>query len=82
MRSASRTNPRGGQGPGHDVAVRIAGAVGLDEWTDICAGIDLLIADGVADPDRLGIDGWSPMPLSAEIGTTQDRGGGEGGHDG
>ncbi|WP_435823620.1 S9 family peptidase [Micromonospora haikouensis] len=52
-------NPRGGQGHGHEFAVRVAGAVGLDEWTDICAGIDLLIADGVADPDRLGIGGWS-----------------------
>jgi dipeptidyl aminopeptidase/acylaminoacyl peptidase len=52
-------NPRGGQGHGHDFAVRVAGAVGLDEWTDICAGIDLLIADGVAAPDRLGIGGWS-----------------------
>jgi len=52
-------NPRGGQGHGHDFAVRVAGAVGLDEWTDICTGIDLLIADGVANPDRLGIGGWS-----------------------
>ncbi|MFC0527188.1 S9 family peptidase [Phytohabitans kaempferiae] len=52
-------NPRGGQGHGHDFAVRVAGAVGLDEWTDIRTGIDLLIADGVADPDRLGIGGWS-----------------------
>ncbi|WP_329109988.1 S9 family peptidase [Micromonospora sp. NBC_01699] len=52
-------NPRGGKGHGHDFAVRVAGAVGLDEWTDICAGIDLLVADGVADPARLGIGGWS-----------------------
>jgi dipeptidyl aminopeptidase/acylaminoacyl peptidase len=52
-------NPRGGKGHGHDFAVRVAGAVGLDEWTDICTGIDLLIADGIADPDRLGIGGWS-----------------------
>jgi dipeptidyl aminopeptidase/acylaminoacyl peptidase len=52
-------NPRGGQGHGHDFAVKVAGAVGLDEWTDICVGIDLLIADGIADPDRLGIGGWS-----------------------
>jgi dipeptidyl aminopeptidase/acylaminoacyl peptidase len=52
-------NPRGGQGHGHDFAARVAGAVGLDEWTDICTGIDLLVADGVADPDRLGIGGWS-----------------------
>jgi dipeptidyl aminopeptidase/acylaminoacyl peptidase len=52
-------NPRGGKGHGHDFAVRVAGAVGLDEWTDILAGIDLLVAGGVADPDRLGIGGWS-----------------------
>ncbi|MGW4939963.1 S9 family peptidase [Actinoplanes sp. NPDC004185] len=52
-------NPRGGMGHGHDFAVRVAGAVGLEEWTDICTGIDRLIADGVADPDRLGIGGWS-----------------------
>ncbi|MEU8236389.1 prolyl oligopeptidase family serine peptidase [Actinoplanes sp. NPDC048967] len=52
-------NPRGGMGHGHDFAVRVAGAVGLAEWTDIGAGIDRLIADGVADPDRLGIGGWS-----------------------
>ncbi|MDQ7909736.1 S9 family peptidase [Phytohabitans sp. ZYX-F-186] len=52
-------NPRGGQGHGHDFAVRVAGAVGLDEWGDISAGIDLLVAGGVADPDRLGIGGWS-----------------------
>jgi dipeptidyl aminopeptidase/acylaminoacyl peptidase len=50
-------NPRGGQGHGHEFAV--AGAVGTDEWTDILSGIDLLIAGGVADPDRLGIGGWS-----------------------
>ncbi|MGN9910049.1 S9 family peptidase [Phytohabitans sp. LJ34] len=52
-------NPRGGRGHGHDFAVRVAGAVGLDEWTDIRAGIDMLVASGVADPDRLGIGGWS-----------------------
>jgi dipeptidyl aminopeptidase/acylaminoacyl peptidase len=52
-------NPRGGKGHGHDFAARAAGAVGLDEWSDIGAGIDLLIADGVADPERLGIGGWS-----------------------
>ncbi|SEO46053.1 S9 family peptidase [Actinacidiphila rubida] len=52
-------NPRGGQGHGHAFAAAVAGRVGLEEWTDILTGIDLLVADGVADPDRLGIDGWS-----------------------
>lgn len=52
-------NPRGGQGHGHAFAASVAGEVGTDEWTDILTGIDTLIADGVADPDRLGIAGWS-----------------------
>jgi dipeptidyl aminopeptidase/acylaminoacyl peptidase len=52
-------NPRGGSGHGHEFAAAVAGRVGLDEWTDIVSGIDLLIADEVADPDRLGIGGYS-----------------------
>ena len=52
-------NPRGGQGRGHRFALSVAGRVGREEWTDILSGIDLLIAEGVADPDRLGIAGGS-----------------------
>lgn len=52
-------NPRGGQGHGHAFAASAADAIGGAEWTDITEGIDLLIAEGVADPDRLGIGGWS-----------------------
>jgi dipeptidyl aminopeptidase/acylaminoacyl peptidase len=52
-------NPRGGQGHGHEFAASVEGAVGLEEWTDIVTGIDLLVADGIADPARLGIGGWS-----------------------
>ncbi|MEU4805654.1 S9 family peptidase [Actinosynnema sp. NPDC023587] len=52
-------NPRGGRGHGHRLAAGVAGRVGREEWTDILTGIDLLIAEGVADPDRLGIAGWS-----------------------
>jgi dipeptidyl aminopeptidase/acylaminoacyl peptidase len=52
-------NPRGSQGHGHEFAAMVSGAVGTDEWTDLLHGIDVLIADGVADPDRLGIGGWS-----------------------
>ncbi|MEV0155651.1 prolyl oligopeptidase family serine peptidase [Micromonospora sp. NPDC050686] len=52
-------NPRGGQGHGHEFAASVAGRVGQQEWTDIQTGIDLLIAQGIADPHRLGIAGWS-----------------------
>ncbi len=52
-------NPRGGQGHGHEFAASVAGRAGLEEWGDLETGIDLLIAEGVADPERLGIAGWS-----------------------
>jgi len=52
-------NPRGGQGHGHAFAAAVAARVGAEEWGDIQAGIDLLVDAGVADPDRLGIGGWS-----------------------
>jgi dipeptidyl aminopeptidase/acylaminoacyl peptidase len=41
------------------IAASVAGRVGEEEWTDVLTGIDLLIAEGVADPDRLGIAGSS-----------------------
>jgi dipeptidyl aminopeptidase/acylaminoacyl peptidase len=56
-------NPRGGVGHGRDFAAAVVrsagGAVGGADWSDIVSGIDLLIAEGVADPDRLGIGGAS-----------------------
>jgi dipeptidyl aminopeptidase/acylaminoacyl peptidase len=52
-------NPRGSSGRGYKFADTVAGAVGQAEWTDILGGIDVLVAEGVADPDRLGIGGWS-----------------------
>jgi dipeptidyl aminopeptidase/acylaminoacyl peptidase len=52
-------NPRGGLGRGHDFADRVAGAVGIDDWADIEAGLDQLVSGAIADPARLGIGGWS-----------------------
>jgi len=52
-------NPRGGVGHGRDFAAAVARSVGGAEWSDIISGIDLLIAEGIADPDRLGIGGAS-----------------------
>ncbi|MEV7552998.1 prolyl oligopeptidase family serine peptidase [Amycolatopsis sp. NPDC089917] len=52
-------NPRGGQGHGREFAESVGGRVGLEEWQDLETGIDLLVAEGVADPARLGIAGWS-----------------------
>jgi dipeptidyl aminopeptidase/acylaminoacyl peptidase len=46
-------------GHGTDFADRVSGAVGLDDWGDIVSGIDHVISLNLADPDRLGIGGWS-----------------------
>jgi dipeptidyl aminopeptidase/acylaminoacyl peptidase len=64
-------NPRGSQGHGRAFAAMVAGAVGLGEWTDILAGVDELVAAGVADPGRLGIAGWSHGGFMAAWAATQ-----------
>jgi dipeptidyl aminopeptidase/acylaminoacyl peptidase len=64
-------NPRGSQGHGQAFAALVAGAVGEDEWTDILAGVDDLVAAGVADPGRLGIAGWSHGGFMAAWAVTQ-----------
>lgn len=52
-------NYRGSTGWGLAFAESNIGDMGGADFTDIQSGIDRLIADGVADPDRLGIGGWS-----------------------
>jgi dipeptidyl aminopeptidase/acylaminoacyl peptidase len=52
-------NPRGSQGRGPAFAARVVGDLGGAELGDVLAGIDLLTAEGVADPARLAIAGWS-----------------------
>jgi dipeptidyl aminopeptidase/acylaminoacyl peptidase len=64
-------NPRGSQGHGRAFADMVAGAVGRGEWTDILAGIDDLVAAGVADPGRLGVAGWSHGGFTAAWAATQ-----------
>jgi dipeptidyl aminopeptidase/acylaminoacyl peptidase len=64
-------NPRGSQGHGREFAAAVAGAVGQEEWTDILAGLDDLVAGGVADPARLGIAGWSHGGFMAAWAVTQ-----------
>lgn len=66
-------NPRGSQGHGSVFASLVAGQVGADEWDDVMAGIDTLVADGVADPARLGIAGWSHGGFLAAWAVTQTR---------
>lgn len=52
-------NYRGSSGRGREYSRALWGRWGAFEPTDVEAVVDRLIADGLADPDRLGIGGWS-----------------------
>lgn len=52
-------NPRGSWGYGHSFQASNVGDLGGGDWRDINAGIDDLIAAGLADPERLAVGGWS-----------------------
>ena len=52
-------NPRGSVGRGHAFAQGVIGDGGGIDYRDIMAGVDHCIAEGIADPERLGIAGLS-----------------------
>lgn len=52
-------NYRGSTGYGDDVMRAIIGRYFEDDIDDIITGIDYLIEQGIADPDKLGCHGWS-----------------------
>lgn len=52
-------NPRGSSGRGFDFAKAIYADWGNVDARDVLAGVDHVVAMGIADPERLGIGGWS-----------------------
>jgi dipeptidyl aminopeptidase/acylaminoacyl peptidase len=52
-------NPRGSTGRGPEYSNANFGDVGGGEYRDMLAGVDAMIERGIADPDGLGIGGWS-----------------------
>ena len=52
-------NPRGSSGYGRDFSRAICADWGNKDYDDVMAAVDTAIAMGVADPDRLGVGGWS-----------------------
>ena len=52
-------NPRGSMGWGTAFAEANIGDMGGADWGDIVAGVDHCVAEGIADPERLGVGGWS-----------------------
>jgi dipeptidyl aminopeptidase/acylaminoacyl peptidase len=66
-------NPRGSIGYGHAFVAANRGDWGGGDFKDILAGIDFLVRRGLADPDRLGIGGWSYGGYMAAWAITQTR---------
>jgi dipeptidyl aminopeptidase/acylaminoacyl peptidase len=54
-----RVNPRGSSGYGRKFRYANYKDWGGGDYHDIMSGVDTAVAMGVADPDRLGIMGWS-----------------------
>ncbi|MFO7271682.1 MAG: S9 family peptidase [Sphaerobacter thermophilus] len=52
-------NPRGSAGYGLAFAEANIGDLGGGDLQDILAGVDACVRDGIADPERLGVGGWS-----------------------
>src|SRR5262249_46281767 len=52
-------NPRGSSGYGREFSRAIWADWGNKDYDDVIAAVDQVIAMGVADPDRLGVGGWS-----------------------
>ncbi len=64
-------NIRGSTGYGQRFIESNRADWGGDDFRDIMAGLDTLVARGVADPGRLGIGGWSYGGYMAEWAITQ-----------
>ncbi len=54
-----RVNPRGSSGYGREFRFANIQDWGGRDYEDLMTGVDRLIADGIADPDHLGVMGWS-----------------------
>jgi dipeptidyl aminopeptidase/acylaminoacyl peptidase len=66
-------NPRGSSGYGEDYCKAIFADWGNKDFQDDMAFVDYAIAQGIADPDKLGVGGWSYGGISTDfiIGKTQ-----------
>ena len=54
-----RANPRGSSGYGEQFSVRLWADWGNVDFEDVMAAVDDVIERGWADPERLGVGGWS-----------------------
>lgn len=52
-------NFRGSSNYGADFRLKNIQSQGFGDFDDVMTGVDLLVRQGIADPDRLGVMGWS-----------------------
>lgn len=52
-------NPRGSSGRGEKFTTAIFADWGSKDTEDVLAAVDLVVQQGIADPDKLGLGGWS-----------------------
>jgi dipeptidyl aminopeptidase/acylaminoacyl peptidase len=64
-------NPRGSTGYGQDFAKAIYADWGNKDFQDDMAMVDFAIEQGIADPDHLGVGGWSYGGISTDFIITQ-----------
>ncbi|HXN52835.1 MAG TPA: S9 family peptidase [Candidatus Acidoferrum sp.] len=60
-------NPRGSTGYGENFAKAIWADWGNKDYQDDMAMVDYAIAQGIADPDKLGVGGWSYGGISTDF---------------
>ena len=60
-------NPRGSTGYGQDYCKAIFADWGNKDYQDDMAMVDYAIAQGIADPDKLGVGGWSYGGISTDF---------------
>jgi dipeptidyl aminopeptidase/acylaminoacyl peptidase len=60
-------NPRGSSGYGQDYCRAIFADWGDKDFADDMAMVDYAVAQGIADPDKLGVGGWSYGAISTNF---------------
>ena len=66
-------NPRGSSGRGEKFSTAIWAKWGQKDGEDVLAAVDWAVAKGIADPDRLGIGGWSYGGILTDEVIARDR---------
>ncbi|MEJ0036527.1 MAG: S9 family peptidase [Gammaproteobacteria bacterium] len=66
-------NPRGSSGRGEAFAKAILAAWGEKDTEDVLAVVDYAVQQGIADPNRLGVGGWSYGGILTDNVITRDR---------